>query len=145
MNAQRGSVLATVIGMAAILSISAAGFLFLAANSRSEEDIAFQRARCEYDAESGLRLGAGCLRKHDSIYIADNQGWMDTSMAPIRLDNGCTVNISIHDNSATVKTKTIISRAAGGSQGVRLAWENPAVNKDPDPPLVMTGWKTLSP
>lgn len=144
-KAEKGSILASVIGIGVILSLSAAGFLFLAANSRSEEDNAFRRAGCQYDAESGLMLGAGWLREHDSVYIATNQGWSDTALSPTQLDNGCIVTISIYDNSTTAKTKTVVSRAIKGSIAVKVSWEIGAADKNAKPTLTMTNWKKLPP
>ncbi len=150
-SGQRGSILAGVIGITTLLSLAAAGLLLVAANSRNEEEMAFKRVGCYYDAESGLMMGVGWLRKKGSVFITGYRGWNGDSVVfvlPQPLENGSSVVVVIKDLAATAippaPTKTVVSRATAGSETIRLSWDigvDPA-NTDPaNPLLTLNKWR----
>jgi hypothetical protein len=152
---QRGSILVGVLGTTTLLSMAAGGLLLVAANSRNEEDLAFRRTGCYYDAESGLMMAASWLKAHDSSFIASkHDAWgagKDTSFHSLLLDNGATVSITIRDNTAydpNDKTKTIIAKAVNGSETVQFSWDIGAADNKfqggkPTPTLTLQNWRSL--
>jgi hypothetical protein len=148
---QRGSVLVGVIGITTMLSVAAAGLMLVAANSRTEEDMAFKRAKCYYDAESGLMLGLGWLRKQGRDFIANEQPWggVDSLVfnLPQPLENGSSVQIVIKDLAGAAAspnpTKTVLSMAVIGSETIRFAWDvGVEPTADPvKPRLILKKWR----
>lgn len=123
---QRGSVLVGVLGISIVLTMAAGSLLMVAANSRSDEDQAFQRAACYLDAESGLQMGAEWLRTYQGATNADdiiktNQGWAGKVLVPGTVfENGSAVTVTVSDMAGG---KTLTSRAVRGTEAAQFSWD----------------------
>ena len=145
---QRGSILVAVVGLTTMLSMAAAALLLVAANSRNDEDLAFRRIGCQYDAESGLMLGMGWLRQNGAAFIKGNRSeWASGkhTFPSLTLENGSLVTITIEDNSATDPmdtTKTVVSQAVlAGIDSVKCFLTVAAADTDSPPKLTLTKWR----
>jgi hypothetical protein len=138
---QRGSILAGVLAMSMVMSLSAAGLLLVAANSRNDEDMAFRRAGCYLDAESGLMLGAAWLKIKGTGYISQNQGWGGNlkTFPAILLDNKSVVTVKITDNNTS---KTLTSNAVNGTESAQFSWDIGVDNTVNPPAITLKNWRT---
>lgn len=66
MVGERGSILAGVMGISIVMALAAGGLLIIASNSSNDEDMAFRRAGCYLDAESGLMMGVAWLKNYQN-------------------------------------------------------------------------------
>jgi hypothetical protein len=138
---QRGSILAGVVALSMVMSLSAASLLLVASNSRNDEDMAFRRAGCYLDAESGLMLGAAWLKKKGFKFISENQGWGGNlkTLPPIDLDNNSSVTLKIIDNTTS---KTLTSRAVNGTESAQFSWDIGVDNTVTPTTLTLTNWRS---
>ncbi|MDB5050483.1 MAG: hypothetical protein JWO30_3554 [Fibrobacteres bacterium] len=148
---QKGSVLVAVLGLSIIMSMAAASLMLVGGNSRNDEDNTYRRMGCANDAESGLMMGVGWLRKKGVNFIGTNQGWLGSSQilfTNAAFENGSLVTVTVVDNAPAIAPsapKTVISRAVHGSETVQYSWDVDAAGPlavDGAPIVSLTNWRS---
>lgn len=135
-----------------MLALAAGSLMIVVGNSQFDEDSAFQRQQCLNDAESGLMIGVGWLRRSstEKSFIGGYRGWDGDNVVIINshvFDNSCTVTVSVRDNLIPPQApKTVISNALNGPGSVRLSWDVDtlpgAAASDGFPTVSLSKWRS---
>lgn len=116
---QKGSLLVTALAISIVMTLAGGTLLMSVGSALAGEGESLQRTRCLYDAESGLQLGTGWLRRQATPWgVALGRNLL----LDMPLDNGCRVTVDLQD-TGNPEVKTLTSEAVSGATRVQLTWE----------------------